>query len=167
MIEISRLAGDAQALRAAFGCFPSGVTAICAILEGVPVGMAASSFTSVSLDPPLVSVCVQNTSTTWPRLRDSPRLGLSVLAESHDVACLALSSKHGDRFAGVEWEAAANDAIYVHGSTLWLDCAMELQVPAGDHSIVLLRVMGLQVNPDRSPLVFYGSRFRALQPVAD
>jgi flavin reductase (DIM6/NTAB) family NADH-FMN oxidoreductase RutF len=167
MIEISPLVGGAQELRAAFGCFPSGVTAICAVLDGAPVGMAASSFTSVSVDPPLVSVCVQNTSTTWPRLRDSPRLGLSVLAEDHDVACLALSNKQGDRFAGVEWEAAADDAVYVRGSPLWLDCAVQLQVPAGDHTIVVLRVVGLRADPDRAPLVFHGSRFRTLRSIVE
>src|SRR3546814_7956938 len=60
--------GPAQ-LRAAFGCFPSGITAVCALIDGKPVGMAASSFTSVSLDPPLVSVCIQNRSKTWRQLR--------------------------------------------------------------------------------------------------
>lgn len=166
MIEIAALIDDSKALRAAYGCFPSGVTAVCALVDGVPVGMAASSFTSVSMDPPLVSVCVQNTSTTWPKLRDRPRLGLSVLAEGHDAACLALSGKQGDRFAGVHWESTADDAIYVHGSTLWLDCAVEQEVPAGDHAIVLLRVAGLHADPNQAPLVFHGSRFRTLSAVA-
>ncbi|MEU7810870.1 flavin reductase family protein [Pseudonocardia sp. NPDC049154] len=166
MITIAPLTDDPKALRAAYGCFPSGVTAVCAVVDGIPVGMAASSFASVSMDPPLVSVCVQNTSTTWPKLRDRPRLGLSVLAEGHDAACLALSSKHGDRFAGVDWESTADDAIYVHGSTLWLDCEVEREVPAGDHAIVLLRVLALQANPHQAPLVFHGSRFRTLSAVA-
>lgn len=167
MMEIVPLADDATELRAAFACFPSGVAAICAIVDGVPVGMAASSFTSVSIDPPLVSVCVQNTSTTWPKLCDRSSLGLSVLSEGHAAACLALSSKLGDRFAGVEWEAAADDAIRIHGCTLWLDCAIERQVPAGDHTIVLFRVLGLRADPDREPLVFHGSRFRTLCAVTD
>src|SRR5918997_4998820 len=84
VVELDDLSADPQELRRAYGCFPSGVTAICTLVDGAPDGMAASSFTSVSLDPPLVSVCVQNTSTTWPRLRHLPRLGVSVLAESQD-----------------------------------------------------------------------------------
>ena len=92
---------DGTELRRAFGCFPSGVTAVCAIIDGEPVGMAASSFTSVSIDPPLASICVQNSSTTWPRLRNQPRLGLSVLAEDHTDAAISLSRKVGGRFAGV------------------------------------------------------------------
>lgn len=165
MIEIEALAADPQALRQAYGCFPSGVTAVCAQIDGVPVGMAASSFTSVSMDPPLVSVCVQDSSTTWPKLRDRPRLGLSVLAEGHGAACLSLSSKHGDRFAGVAWEATADDAVFVHGSTVWLDCSVECEVPAGDHAIALLRIHGLRAEPDTAPLVFHGSRFRTLAAV--
>ena len=165
MIEIESVPADHSALRRAFGCFPSGVTAVCALVDGVPVGMAASSFTSVSMDPPLVSVCVQDSSTTWPKLRERPRLGLSVLAEGHDAACTSLSSKHGDRFAGVDWEATTDDAVYVRGSTVWLDCSVEREVPAGDHAIVLLRIHGLRARPDTAPLVFHGSRFRTLAAV--
>jgi flavin reductase (DIM6/NTAB) family NADH-FMN oxidoreductase RutF len=165
MIEIESLPTDPRTLRQAYGCFPSGVTAVCALADGVPVGMAASSFTSVSMDPPLVSVCVQDSSTTWPKLRGLPRLGLSVLAEGHDAACTSLSSKHGDRFAGVDWEATADDAVFVHGSTVWLDCSVDREVPAGDHAIVLLRIHGLQARPDTAPLVFHGSRFRTLAAV--
>jgi hypothetical protein len=67
---------DQALLRQAFGAFPSGVTAFCGLIDGVAEGMAASSFTSVSLDPPLVSVCVANTSTTWPKLARLDRLGV-------------------------------------------------------------------------------------------
>jgi flavin reductase (DIM6/NTAB) family NADH-FMN oxidoreductase RutF len=124
--------------------------------------MAASSFTAVSLDPPLVSVCVQDTSATWPRLRARPRLGISVLAETHDDACLALSRKHGDRFAGVSWDATADGAVFVHGAAAWLDCVVETEVEAGDHRIVLLRILGAHAEPEVAPLVFHGSRFRLL-----
>ena len=68
-------------LRASFACFPSGVAAVCALIDGEPVGMVMSSFTSVSLDPPLVSVCVDLNSSTWPRLRSAPWLGVSILGE--------------------------------------------------------------------------------------
>jgi flavin reductase (DIM6/NTAB) family NADH-FMN oxidoreductase RutF len=74
---------DIQVLREAYGTFPSGVTALCAMIDGAPTGMTASSFTSVSMDPPLVSICVANTSATWTRLRPSARLGVSVLASGN------------------------------------------------------------------------------------
>ncbi|MFB6552746.1 MULTISPECIES: flavin reductase family protein [unclassified Streptomyces] len=152
----------ATQLRQAFGCFPSGVTALCAYRDGEPVGLAASSFTSVSMEPPLVSVCIQHTSSTWPKLRDLPRLGLSVLAEDQDEICARLASKAGDRFAGVEWFASADGSVFVDGATLWLDCTIREEVTCGDHDIVLLEISGLSVAPDASPLVFHGSRFRRL-----
>ncbi len=165
MIEIDPFDHDAARLRRAFGCFPSGVTAACAIVDGRPVGMAASSFTSVSVAPPLVSVCVQDTSETWPKLRSAARLGLSVLAEGHDDACKSLSNKNGDRFAGVSWDQSPDGSIFVHGSSLWLDCSLHAEVPAGDHAIVLLAVRGIHAEPDTPPLVFHGSRFRRLAAV--
>ena len=153
---------DERQLRYAFGCFPSGVTAVCAFIDGSPVGMAASSFTSVSLDPPLVSVCVQRTSTTWQKLVCSPRLGISFLGIDHDVACQQLAAKTGDRFAGVDWQADPGGAVFLDGASVWLDCQLDQRISAGDHEIALLRIERLRVESDVSPLVFHGSRFRQL-----
>ncbi|ODU06842.1 MAG: flavin reductase [Pseudonocardia sp. SCN 72-86] len=153
---------DGAALRRTYGCFPTGVAAVCGLRDGAPDGMAASSFTAVSLDPPLVSVCVQNTSSTWPRLRGLPRLGVSVLAETHDRDCAALSSAQGDRFDGVGWDATAEGAVFVDGSAAWLECAVEDEVPAGDHIIALLRILATRTELHIPPLVFRGSRFRLL-----
>jgi flavin reductase (DIM6/NTAB) family NADH-FMN oxidoreductase RutF len=149
-------------LRQAFGCFPSGVTAFCGLLDGVAEGMAASSFTSVSLDPPLVSVCVANTSTTWPKLAGLNRLGLSVLAGDHAPVARALASKTGDRFSEVDWMATDSGAVFVHGATLWLECAPHKRVEAGDHEIVVLQIVSLAMYPDIAPMVFHRSNFREL-----
>ncbi|MEO3760830.1 flavin reductase family protein [Mycobacterium sp. B14F4] len=162
MEQVTALHADGAELRRVYGCFPSGVTAVCAVIDGVPVGMAASSFTGVSVDPPLVSVCVQNSSTTWPKLRRRHRLGLSVLAEDHDEVCLSLSRKVGDRFAGVHWLEQPSGSIFVHGASAWLDCRLHTEVPAGDHTIVLLEICAVGADPDIPPLVFHGSRFRRL-----
>ena len=162
MIELSPADADPKALRDAFACFPSGVVAVCAMIDGSPVGMEASSFTSVSLAPPLVSFCAQTASATWPRLRARPRLGISVLAEAHDSACVSLSRKTGDRFADVDWEATESGAVIVHGATAWLECDVHSEVPAGDHSIVLLQIRGMETTPGVPPLIFHGSRFRRL-----
>lgn len=153
---------DGVELRRAFGCFPSGVTAVCAMVDGVPVGMAASSFTPVSMRPPLVSICVQNTSTTWPKLRNLSRLGLSVLAEGHAGVCTSLARKVGDRFAEVSWVQKPNGGVFVEGASAWWDCRVHDELSAGDHTIVLLEICGLGADPDTPPLVFHGSRFRRL-----
>ncbi|MCP9272299.1 flavin reductase family protein [Mycolicibacterium arenosum] len=149
-------------LREAFGHFPTGVIAIAAEVEGVRVGLAASTFVPVSLDPPLVSFCVQNSSETWPKLKDLPALGISVLGEAHDAAAKTLAAKTGDRFAGLDTESRTSGAVFVHGTSVWLESAIEQLVPAGDHTIVVLRVHEITVHDDVAPIVFHRSTFRRL-----
>jgi flavin reductase (DIM6/NTAB) family NADH-FMN oxidoreductase RutF len=156
----------AGALRRAFAMFPSGVTAVCATVEGRPVGLAASSFTSVSLDPPLVSVCIAHTSSTWPLLRAAGRVGVSVLAEGHASIARQLAGKAADRFTGVDWTDGPGHSVFIHGAALWLDCSVSREVPAGDHDIVLLEIRAVTPHPDRNPIVFHGSHFRQLLPRA-
>jgi len=149
-------------LREAFGHFPSGVIAIAAEVEGIRVGLAASTFVPVSLDPPLVSFCVQNTSETWPKLKGLPRLGISVLGESHDEAARALAAKTGDRFAGLKTVSTQTGAVFIEGTSMWLESAIEQMISAGDHTIVILRVSDITVHPDVPPIVFHRSTFRRL-----
>jgi flavin reductase (DIM6/NTAB) family NADH-FMN oxidoreductase RutF len=139
------------------------VTAVCALVDSSPVGLAASSFTSVSLEPPLVSVCIAITSETWPALRSAGRLGISVLSAEHDLICRQLSTKDGDRFRDLTWRSTTDGALFLNGVSAWLDCAIEREVDAGDHRIVLLRVHAADAYPDVPPLVFHNSRFSRLQ----
>jgi len=152
-------------LREAFGYFPSGVIAIAAEVAGVRVGLAASTFVPVSLDPPLVSFCVQNSSTTWPRLKDLPFLGISLLGESHDAAAKTLAAKTGDRFAGLETTSTDRGAVFIDGTSVWLESAIDQLVEAGDHTIVVLRVHEITLHDDPdigAPIVFHRSTFRRL-----
>ncbi|WP_037682851.1 flavin reductase family protein [Streptomyces cellulosae] len=162
MIRASDSQFDGVLLRQAFGCFPSGVTAFCGMVDGAPEGMAASSFTSVSMDPALVSVCVANSSSTWPRLAGASRLGLSVLAGEHGAVARSLASKNGRRFDTVDWVATDSGAVFVHGATLWLECSIYEIVEAGDHAIVLLKIEALDMYPDVPPMVFHRSSFHEL-----
>jgi flavin reductase (DIM6/NTAB) family NADH-FMN oxidoreductase RutF len=157
---------DTQVMRRAFGAFPSGVVALCAVVDGRPQGMVASSFVTVSLDPPLVAFCVQWTSTTWPQLEVLPRIGVSVLGESHDVAARQLASKVGNRFADLPLETTEDGAVFLHGAGAWLDCSVEQIFPAGDHGIVLLRMHALTLHDGVAPLVFSGSAFRKLVEIS-
>jgi len=154
---------DAGTLRQAFGHFPSGVTAVCGLAGDDPLGMAVSSFTSVSLEPPLVSVCLQLSSQTWARLRDLPRLGLSVLGADQGALCRALAGPERDRFTDCSWEALDDGAVLLNGAVTWYSCVLRDEVPAGDHSIALLEVDRLWTEPAAEPLVFHGSRFRRLE----
>lgn len=153
---------DGAQLRRAYGCFPSGVAAVCADVDGSPVGVAASSFTTVSVEPPLVSVSMRHESTTWPVLRTGRRLGLSVLAEGQEDICRRLAGKADERFLETAWLGSEEGGVFVEGASLWLDCSIHAEVPAGDHDVILLLVHGIRVESDRPPLVFYASNFRRL-----
>lgn len=156
---------DPAALREAFGHVPSGVAALCTLVDGAPQGLVASTFTvGVSLDPPLAMFAVQNVSRTWPLVRAGGRIGVSVLAASQSGVCRQIASKSADRFAGVELAATEPGAVFLNDAGLWLDCSVESEVPAGDHTVVLLRVHGTSVrNNSGDPLIFQGSEFRSLE----
>lgn len=150
---------DHEELRRAFARFPSGVTAVCALVDGRPAGLAASSFTSVSLDPPLVSVAFGTRSRTWSRLRRAARLGISVLAEDHAEYCRVLAGP-GDRFTDVEWSATADGAVHIGGSALKLTCSIADLTIAGDHEVAFLLVRDILGQEPVEPLLFHGSMFR-------
>ncbi len=158
---------DPALLRRAFGCFPSGVAAVCAEVDGTLTGMAVSSFTPVSLNPPLVSICVDRSSATWPVLRTAGRLGVSILGDTHSEVCRRLASRTGDRFAGTSVERTALGAVLLHGATAWIESAVVAEVPAGDHVVVLLQVIALAADPEVPPLLFHTSTFRQVGPVTE
>lgn len=153
---------DPASLREAFGHFPTGVIAIAAEVDGTRVGMAASTFVPVSLEPPLVAFSVQNSSETWPKLAGLPALGISVLGESQHQAVRTLAAKHGDRFAGIDTVSTAAGAVFVHDTCVWIESAVENLVPAGDHTIVIMRITDITVHEGVAPIVFHRSRFRRL-----
>jgi flavin reductase (DIM6/NTAB) family NADH-FMN oxidoreductase RutF len=153
---------DDRELRRAFGCFPTGVTAVCALVADQPVGMAANSFTSVSLTPPLASLSVQISSNTWRSLGSAPLLGVSFLGAGHESASRQLAAKTGDRFSGIDWHASSGGAVFVEGASVWLECSIYQRIIAGDHQLVLLQIERASIQSDVTPLVFHGSRYRQL-----
>jgi flavin reductase (DIM6/NTAB) family NADH-FMN oxidoreductase RutF len=88
-------------------------------------------------------------------------LGISVLGESHDEAARALAAKTGDRFAGLQ-TVSKGGAVFIEGTSVWLESSIEQLVPAGDHTIVILRVSGITVHAEVAPIVFHRSGFRKL-----
>lgn len=162
LMAVDEEAVDARALRDVFAHFPSGVVAICAIVDQQLTGMAASSFTSVSIDPPLVSFCVDNASSTWPKLRGAPRIGLSVLGSDQENYSRQLSSRDGDRFLNVPVHTENSGAALIGGATAWFECSIEGEVPAGDHHIILFRIVGMKAHKEIEPLVFHRSSYRSL-----
>ena len=161
---------DLARLREAFGAFPSGVVAVAAEVDGKLTGLAASSFTSVSLEPPLVSFSVANTSKTWPDLRRAAHLGLTVLADHHGEVCRQLAGPVEHRFDDVTVTSTADGAVTLDEGLARFDCTIYREVEAGDHTIVLLRLHAVETLADGGdtsmPLVFHRSGFGRLSESA-
>jgi flavin reductase (DIM6/NTAB) family NADH-FMN oxidoreductase RutF len=154
---------DPDVLREAFAAFPSGVVAVAATVDGREVGLAASSFTSVSLEPALVSFSVANTSSTWPVLREAGRLGLSVLASHHDDVCLRLAGPAEERFRDLPLHVTDGGAVLLRDAVATFECTIDREVPAGDHTIVLLALQSVRDRGGADPLIFHRSRFPQLR----
>lgn len=152
---------DSATFRQVMGSFATGVTAVCSrAADGTPLGLAANSFASVSLDPPLVSFCIASGSSTWTSMQESDGFAVSILGADQEVLCRQLSRKGVDRFDGVEWEEAPSGAPVITGALGWVDCRWWARYPGGDHEIVVgeVRSMGLG-PPDAAPLMFFRSGF--------
>lgn len=155
---------DPVRLRQVFGAFPTGVVAVAAQVDGRLVGLAASSFTSVSLDPPLVSVSVPTGSRTWSDLRRSPHIGITVLAAHHEAACRQLAGPVEDRFTGLDVRVGEGGAAVLADGLARFAVTLHDEVAAGDHTLVLLRLHAVAHPADdvRGPLVFHRSGFGTL-----
>lgn len=153
---------DSRMLRDAFGAFPTGVVAVAAQVDGRMVGLAASSFTSVSLEPPLVSFSVAKDSTTWPDLRRAEHLGVTVLAEDHGALCRQLAGPARERFTGVALDITDSGAVMLAEGIAHYDCTVREELEAGDHVIVLLRIHAVVVHNRGQPLIFHRSEFGRL-----
>jgi flavin reductase (DIM6/NTAB) family NADH-FMN oxidoreductase RutF len=153
---------DPVRLREAFGTFPSGVVAVAAEVDGEQIGLAASSFSSVSLEPPLVSFSIANTSKTWPDLRRATHLGITILADHHGLVARQLAGPVASRFEGLDVVLSPNSSITLADGLASFETTIYEEVAAGDHTIVLLELHAVQRAESTSPLVFHGSVFRRL-----
>lgn len=155
---------DGTRFRRVMSRFATGVVAITAVepATGRPTGLAANSFTSVSLDPPLVGFCVAHTSTTWPRLRGADRLCVNILGGHQLEVCEQMAAKGGDKFDGIGWTGTPDGAPLIDGALAWIECSVEQEHVAGDHLIVVARVHALDEHHDGAPLVFYNGTYNAI-----
>ncbi|MFI5953926.1 flavin reductase family protein [Cryptosporangium sp. NPDC051539] len=156
-------------LRRTFSTFPSGVVAVCGTTpDGETVGMTVSAFVPVSLDPPLIGVAIQRSSRTWAVLRELPSLGVSVLAADQHLEARQLAAREGNRFTGIDLgNLTEGGAVFLTNSVSRFDCVPESETPAGDHTMVLLRIRALSVSADVTPLVFHDSAFATLSPLGE
>jgi flavin reductase (DIM6/NTAB) family NADH-FMN oxidoreductase RutF len=153
---------DQRTLRQAFGAFPSGVVAVAASVKGQLTGIAASSFTSISIEPPLVSFSVATSSSSWPLLREAGHLGISVLADHHDDICRQLAGPREQRFDGLPFTVTEAGAVLLKEAVATFDVTVHDEIEAGDHVIVLLRIHHVGTGDGQHPLVFHRSGFAKL-----
>jgi 3-hydroxy-9,10-secoandrosta-1,3,5(10)-triene-9,17-dione monooxygenase reductase component len=147
---------DESHFRQVLGHFPTGVTVITAAAPGGPAGLAVGSFFSVSLDPPLVAFCAGKTSTSYPRIEATGHFTVNVLAEDQEDVSRLFASKAPDKFAGIGYRPApATGAPVITDVLAWIECEIEVVHEAGDHWIVLGRVLDLEVGHEGRPLVFF------------
>ena len=129
---------DPRALRNAFGSFLTGVTVVTANdVEGRPIGFTANSFTSVSLDPALLLVCLAKRSSNFATLTSAKGFAVNILAEDQEAVSNTFARPSEDRFATVGWRNGPYGSPVLDGAATWFDCAMHEVIDAGDHAILV------------------------------
>jgi flavin reductase (DIM6/NTAB) family NADH-FMN oxidoreductase RutF len=126
--------------------------------------MAVGSFTSVSLDPPLVAFFPDKTSTTWPRIERAGSFCVNVLGQDQLHVCRAFAAKGGDKFGELRWQTATSGAPIIEEAIAWIDCDIEQVHEAGDHYIVVGRVRELDVVGSSLPLLFFQGGYGRFVP---
>lgn len=160
--KVKRFHGDPLIIRHAFSQFPSGVAVLAGISEGIKQAIVASSFmVGVSLDPPLVAVAIQKNSVTWPILKETEKIGISIVAEDQGALTRQLAGKDRlNRFKHVTVDIDDSGAVYIESAVMWLEATIHNEYPAGDHWMILLETSRLGVNSKTDPLLWHDSCFR-------
>ncbi len=154
---------DPRLMRDVLGHFASGVTVVTAIADEGPIGFTCQSFSSLSLDPPLVVFAPARTSSTWPRLREIGRFCVNVLAEDQTELSGAFARSGTDKFAGVHWRTSRRGQPVLDDVVAWIDCELWAEYDGGDHTLVAARVLDLGGDPGRRPLLFHRGAYGLLE----
>ena len=141
--------------RRVMGHVPTGVAVVTAIHEGAPAGLTVGSFTSLSLDPPLVGFTVIREARSWPSIEAAGAFCVNVLAHDQVELCRLFSSRETAKFRGLRWRPAASGAPILEDVLAWVDCDTDRVLDAGDHHLVIGRVRALDVERGVAPLLFY------------
>jgi 3-hydroxy-9,10-secoandrosta-1,3,5(10)-triene-9,17-dione monooxygenase reductase component len=152
-----------ERFRRVLGHFPTGVVAITAF-DGEPVGLAVGSFSSISLDPPLVGFFVDRSSTTWPRVQRAGTFAVNVLGAHQEELCRCFGRKGADRFDGVRWRPGTSDAPLIDGALAWIECEIADVLETGDHMLAIGAVRRLETGEDGRPLIFFRGDFTGIAP---
>lgn len=156
-----------RALRRAFGAFATGVTVVTTCDEsGQPFGFTANSFTSVSLDPPLLLVCLAKSSSSLETFRRCTGFAVNILSEGQEEISRRFASRRADRFDGVAAAPGGEASPILADTSAWFDCALKQCVDAGDHVILIGRVNDFGAS-ERAPLIYLQGAYRRIEAPAD
>lgn len=159
---------DPRALRDAFGCFPTGITVVTTReTDGTPRGFTANSFTSVSLDPPLLLVCIAAAASSLPVFASAPHFAVNVLGDAQRAVSARFASRAPDKFGATDWQPGRHGAPLIGGALAWFECARHETVAAGDHEILIGRVLDFDAG-EGNPLGYLRGSYvsHALEHIA-
>lgn len=151
-------------MRSVLGRFCSGLTVVTASNEDGPIGFTCQSFSSLSLDPPLVSFSPARTSTTWPQIREAGIFAVNILSDQQDSISNGFARSGTDKFAGVRWTAGPLGSPVLHDVVAWAECRLWGEYDGGDHTIVAAEVLALEADSHAQPLLFFQGGYRILHP---
>jgi flavin reductase (DIM6/NTAB) family NADH-FMN oxidoreductase RutF len=146
-------------MRTAMGRFASGVTVVTGLAGSEPVGFACQSFASVSLEPPLVLFCADHRGRAWPRIREAGRFTVNVLSEEQVELCERFGSSRGRKYDELEWDVSAWGTPSLRGVLMRVHANVHDVHQAGDHDVVVGRVLELETLGDERPMVFFRGQF--------
>jgi 3-hydroxy-9,10-secoandrosta-1,3,5(10)-triene-9,17-dione monooxygenase reductase component len=150
------------AMRSILGHFPSGITIITALTPTGPAGLTCQSFSSLSLDPPLVLVLPARSSASWPAIQRSGRFCVNVLGRHQEDLSNRFARSGGDKFDGVTWTRSPLGSPVLDRAAAAIDCTIEDVVDGGDHLIVVGAVHGLDADRACAPLLYHRGRYAHL-----
>ena len=168
LVRLSHMSANPEEFRRAMGCFATGVTVITVDYEGEVQGMTATAFTSVSLEPLLVLVCVDHQARTHAHLHARKRFGINVLSEQQRAVAEHYARPDRDparaeQEAGAKFDHTAHGTPALRGALAYLECRLQTAQDAGDHTIFIAEVEDVVVRAG-NPLLYFQSSYRAIGP---
>lgn len=149
-------------LRRVMGHFATGVTIITTVSkDGQPFGLTANSFTSVSLEPPLVLICVDKKAESYPHFEESRVFTVNILNNEQESLSRKFAVSGGDKFRGIAYHTGANGVPILDGALAYLECKLYSAHDGGDHTLYLGEIEQAE-TVDGKPLLFYRGGYRAI-----
>ena len=160
--EIRPAAHGHPSLRDVLRLVPTSVSIVCTLDDGDPVGHTVGSFSSISLDPPLVGYFAMRTSATLAAIRRHGAFSVNVLGDREADLARLYSRRPSERFASTRWAPGPRGCPHLAGAVAVIDCDVHQVLAVGDHDLVVGRVVDATTSVEKDPLIHVGSRFRQL-----